>query len=84
MPGSGQPDSPEHRMTEAQWQVVRHLLIDFWHDIRKTAAGKRLRREAQNSGSTIYVRSILDAEVLWREIRTERQCLKLDRLVEAA
>lgn len=73
----------QNRMTEAQWQVVRHLLIDFWQDIRKTLPEKdcagRLKQWVN------HLRKVHPgAEVLWREIRTEKQCLKLDRLVEAA
>jgi len=73
----------QNRMTEAQWQVVRHLLIDFWHDIRKTLPEKdcagRLKQWVN------HLRKVHpDAEALWLEIRTERQCPTLDRLIEAA
>ena len=73
----------QNRITEAQWQVVRHLLIDFWHDIRKTLPEKdcagRLKQWVN------HLRKVHpDAEALWLEIRTERQCPTLDRLIEAA
>lgn len=73
----------QNQMTEVQWQVVRHLLIDFWHDIRKTMPEKdcagRLKQWVN------HLRKVHpDAEVLWHEIRTEKQCPKLERLIEAA
>ena len=73
----------QNKMTEAQWQVVRHLLIDFWHDIRKTLPEKdcagRLKQWVN------HLRKVHpDAEALWHEIRTEKQWPKLERLIEAA
>jgi tRNA-dihydrouridine synthase C len=72
-----------NQMTQAQWQAVRHLLIDFWHDIRETLPEKdcagRLKQWVN------HLRKVHpDAETLWHEIRTEKQGSKLDRLVEAA
>lgn len=90
MLGRGAVQSPDlasrirqNKMTQAQWQVVRHLLIDFWQDIRKTLPEKdcagRLKQWVN------HLRKVHpDAEALWLEIRTEKQCLKLDRLIEAA
>ena len=73
----------QNKMTEAQWQVVRHLLIDFWHDIRKTLPEKdcagRLKQWVN------HLRKVHpDAEALWHEIRTEKQWPKLEHLIEAA
>jgi tRNA-dihydrouridine synthase C len=73
----------QNQITEAQWQAVRHLLIDFWHDIRKTLPEKdcagRLKQWVN------HLRKVHpDAEALWHEIRTEKQGLKLERLIEAA
>lgn len=72
-----------NQMTQAQWHAVRHLLIDFWHDIRETLPEKdcagRLKQWVN------HLRKVHpDAETLWHEIRTEKQGSKLDRLVEAA
>ena len=67
----------------AQWDAVRCLLIVFWRDIRRTLPERdcagRLKQWV-NHLRKVYP----DAEALWHEIRTEKQCLKLDRLVEAA
>jgi tRNA-dihydrouridine synthase C len=73
----------QNQMTEVQWQVVRQLLIDFWQDIRKTLPEKdcagRLKQWVN------HLRKVHpDAEALWHEIRTEKQGLKLERLIEAA
>jgi tRNA-dihydrouridine synthase C len=73
----------QNQMTEAEWQKVRQLLIVFWHDIRKTLPERdcagRLKQWVN------HLRKVHpDAEGLWHEIRTEKQCFKLDRLVESA
>ncbi|MFT4730761.1 MAG: tRNA-dihydrouridine synthase C [Granulosicoccus sp.] len=73
----------QNQMTEVQWQVVRQLLIDFWQDIRKTLPEKdcagRLKQWVN------HLRKVHpDAEALWHEIRAEKQCPKLERLIEAA
>lgn len=73
----------QNKMTETQWLVVRDLLIDFWQDVRRTLPEKdcagRLKQWVN------HLRKVHpDAEVLWQAIRTEKQCPKLDRLVEAA
>jgi tRNA-dihydrouridine synthase C len=73
----------QNKMTGAQWQSVRLLLNEFWHDIRKTLPERdcagRLKQWVN------HLRKVHpDAETLWHEIRTEKQCPKLDRLIEAA
>ena len=73
----------QNHMTAAEWQTVRQLLLVFWDDIRKALPERdcagRLKQWVN------HLRKVHpDAEALWHEIRTERQCLKLDRLVEAS
>ena len=73
----------ENNMPAAHWQAVRDLLIVFWNDIRKSLPERdcagRLKQWVN------YLRKVHpDAEAFWKEIRTEKDCSKLDRLVEAA
>lgn len=73
----------KNTMTEAEWQTVQQLLVEFWYDIRHTLPQKdcagRLKQWVN------HLRKVHpDAEVLWQVIRTEKQVRKLDRLVEAA
>lgn len=73
----------QNQMSEMQWQAVRDLLVDFWHDIRDTLPEKdcagRLKQWVN------HLRKVHpDAEALWHEIRAEKQCPQLERMVEAA
>ncbi len=73
----------KNELTETEWQVVRHLLVDFWQDIRQSLPERdcagRLKQWVN------HLRKVHpDAEVLWQLIRTEKQGQKLDRLVDAA
>jgi len=73
----------QDQMTQAQWQAVRHLLIEFWHDIRKTLPEKECAGRLKQWVN--HLRKVHpDAEALWHKIRTEKQCPKLDSLIEAA
>jgi len=68
---------------QAQGQVVRHLLIDFWHDIRETLPEKDCAGRLKQSVNHLH-KAHPDAEALWHQIRTEKQGSRLDHLVEAA
>jgi len=73
----------QNQMTAAQWQTVRHLLMVFWRDIRRTLPERdcagRLKQWVN------HLRKVHPgAEALWNEIRAEKRCQRLDRLVEGA
>ncbi len=73
----------KNEMTEAEWQAVRHLLIEFWHEIRQTLPEKNCAGKLKQWVN--HLRKVHpDAEELWQVIKTEKQGGTLDRLVEAA
>jgi tRNA-dihydrouridine synthase C len=73
----------QNNMPAAHWQAVRDLLIVFWNDIRESLPERDCAGKLKQWVN--YLRKVHpDAEAFWNEIRTEKDCSKLDRLVEAA
>ena len=72
-----------NEITEAQWQVVRDLLAEFWADIRSVMPEKDCTGRLKQWVNHLR-KAHPNAEVLWQNIKTEKHCRELDRMIEAA
>ena len=73
----------QDEMTAAEWQIVRHLLTEFWVEIRRVMPEKDCAGRLKQWVNHLR-KAHPNAEALWQVIRTEQQCRVLDRMLEAA
>ena len=71
-----------NEMKQAGWHDIRHLVVEFWQDIRRTMPEKDCAGRLKQWVNHLR-KAHPEAEALWQVIRTEKRGGKLDRLLEA-